>query len=474
MVKASEARNYGSEGRRSAAKSVEVFMGRPMTTARSARPDTEVVFDPATYVDGVPFGALARLRTAAPVAWVAEIPVLGWPEGSGFWLVLRHADIESVLARPQLFSSARGATQIRDPATPRALGYVRQMMLNMDPPDHSRLRRLLTRSFTRRAVSQLEHRIRGHARAICDRVFTGPRGECDFARDVAADLPLLTLADILGMPQQDRWLLFDWSNRVIGYQDPDYASSAEFDPAAGTSMARQALALRPVPGGDGRMPDPRTREGMPDLYAYAHLLAEQKRHRPGDDVMSILLAQVDDDGGQVSVAEFENLYWLFAVAGNETLRNGLPGACIALLEHPVAQNELRRNPALMPSAVEEMLRWWTPVMTFRRTATSECELGGQRIDEGDKVVVSFTSANRDEAVFAGPGRFDIRRHPNPHLVFGYGPHFCLGAHLARIQMRALFDEVLARTSALGYAGEPAYLRSNFQRGVKRLPIAWTA
>jgi cytochrome P450 len=445
-----------------------------MTLARSSRPETEVVFDPSTYVDGVPFEALARLRRQTPVVWVAELPVLGWPAGPGFWLVLRHADVESVLSRPQLFSSWLGATQIRDPATPQALGYVRQMMLNMDPPDHSRLRRLLARSFTRRAVSQLEDRIRGHARAICDRVFRGARGECDFAKDVAADLPLLTLADVLGVPQQDRWLLFDWSNRVIGYQDPDYASSAEFDPAAGTSMARQAHALRPVPGSDGRMPDPRTRPGMPDLYAYAHLLAEERRRRPGPDVMSILLAQVDDDGGQVSVAEFENMFWLFAVAGNETLRNGLPGACIALLEHPDAQDNLRADPALMPAAVEEMLRWWTPVMTFRRTATSACQLSGQHIGEGDKVVVSFTSANHDEAVFTGPDRFDIRRHPNPHLVFGHGPHFCLGAHLARVQTRALFGEALARTSSLTYAGQPAYLRSNFQRGVKRLPISWTA
>ena len=442
--------------------------------SRSARPDTEVVFDPATYVGGVPFDALARLRRDMPVAWVAETPVLGWPGGPGFWLVLRHADVESVLTRPRLFSSALGATQIRDPATPRALSYVRRMMLNMDPPEHSRLRRLLSRSFTPRAVAQLEHRIRGHARAICDRAFAGRRGECDFAKEVAADLPLLTLADVLGVPEQDRWLLFDWSNRVIGYQDPDYASSAEFDPAAGTPMAREAHALRPVPDGDGRMPDPRTREGMPDLYAYAHLLADEKRRRPGDDVMSILLAQADDDGGRVSVAEFENMFWLFAVAGNETLRNGLPGACIALLEHPDAQDHLRADPALMPAAIEEMLRWWTPVMTFRRTATSGCELSRQRIREGDKVVVSFTSANRDEAVFADSGRFNIYRHPNPHLAFGHGPHFCLGAHLARTQMRALFDEVLTRTSALIYAGEPSYLRSNFQRGVKRLPVAWTA
>src|SRR6516165_4525184 len=366
--------------------------------APSARPDTEVVFDPATYTGGVPFDALARLRRDRPVAWVPEIPVLGWPEGPGFWLVLRHADVESVLTRPGLFSSALGATQIRDPATPEALGYVRRMMLNMDPPEHSRLRRLLGRSFTPRAVARLEDKIRGHARAICDRALTGPRGECDFAKDLAADLPLLTLADVLGLPEQERWLLFDWSNRVIGYQDPDYAASAEF----------------------------------------------------------------------------ENMFWLFAVAGNETLRNGLPGACVALLEHPRAAAELRADPALLPVAVDEMLRWWTPVMTFRRTATADCELGGQAIRAGEKVVVSFTSANRDEAVFADPGRFDIRRHPNPHLVFGHGPHFCLGAHLARAQMRALFEEVLTRTSSLSYAGPPSYLRSNFQRGIKRLPVAWTA
>ena len=226
-----------------------------MTAASPARPDTEVVFDPATYTGGVPFEALARLRRDTPVAWVPEIPVLGWPEGPGFWLVLRHADVESVLRRPELFSSALGATQIRDPATPQALGYVRRMMLNMDPPEHSRLRRLLSRSFTPRAVAQLEDRIRGHARAICDRVFTGPRGECDFAKDVAADLPLLTLADVLGVPEQDRWLLFDWSNRVIGYQDPDYASSAEFDPAAGHAHGPRGAV---GPAGPGRRrPDAR-------------------------------------------------------------------------------------------------------------------------------------------------------------------------------------------------------------------------
>ncbi len=203
-----------------------------------------------------------------------------------------------MLTRPQLFSSALGATQIRDPATPQALGYVRRMMLNMDPPEHSRLRRLLGRSFTPRAVAQLEQRIRGHARAICERVLVGPRGECDFAKDVAADLPLLTLADVLGVPEQDRWLLFDWSNRVIGYQDPDYSSSAEFDPVAGTpdgrrGAGRAAGAGLATAGCPTRVPA----RACPTCTPTPTCWPQEKRRHPGDDVMSILLGQADEGGG---------------------------------------------------------------------------------------------------------------------------------------------------------------------------------
>jgi cytochrome P450 len=434
--------------------------------------DTAALVDPVTYETGPPFELLRRLRTEAPVSWVEEPALHGQPAGPGFWLVLRHADVERVLRDPAVYSSWLGATQIRDAAD---LAWVRRMMLNTDPPDHSRLRRLLSRSFTPRAVAALTASIEATAAALVDRMVGGAtEGRGDFAKDVAADLPLLTLADVLGVPAEDRWLMFDWSNRVIGWQDPDYATSAAFDGTGGTAMAREAVALRPAPGPDGRMPDPRTRAGMPDLYGYARLLAEEKRRSPGADVMSILLAQVDEDGGRVSDAEFENTFWLFAVAVNETLRNGLPGGLIALLQHPDQLAAVRADPALLPGAVEEMLRWWTPVMVFRRTATTDVELSGVRIRAGDKVVVSFTSANRDEAVFPDPDRFDLRRSPNPHLTFGHGPHFCLGAQLARVQMRALFAELLRRTGALELDGPPALLRSNFQRGVKRLPLRWTA
>jgi cytochrome P450 len=443
-----------------------------VTSAPAGPVDTAALVDPLTYETGPPFGLLRRLRSESPVVWVEEPALHGQPAGSGFWLVLRHGDVERVLRDPGTYSSWLGATQVRDAAD---LEWVRRMMLNMDPPDHSRLRRLLTRSFTPRAVAALTDAIEATAARLVDRMIDGePEGVCDFAKDVAADLPLLTLAEVLGVPAEDRWLMFDWSNRVIGWQDPDYAGSAVFDGSGGTEMARAALQLRPAPDAGGRMPDPRTRTGMPDLYAYARLLAEHKRGSPGADVMSILLAQADESGGGVSDAEFENMFWLFAVAGNETLRNGLPGGLIALLEHPDQLAAVRADRSLLPGAVDEMLRWWTPVMVFRRTAGRDAQLAGARIRAGDKVVVSFTSANRDESVFPEPDRFDVRRSPNPHLSFGHGPHFCLGGQLARTQMHALFGELLRRTRVLEPAGPPALLRSSFQRGVKRLPLHWVA
>ena len=425
--------------------------------------DIELIYSPDTYVRSVPHEALTRLRRSTPVAWVEERAVDDWPAGPGFWAVLRHADVRRVLRDPKLFSSHLGATQIRDAAD---LGYVRRMMLNMDPPEHSRLRRLLTKAFTPRAVARLATRIEERAQALVTTV--AEKGEADFAKEIAADLPLLTLADVFGIPESDRWLLFDWSNRVIGYQDAEYSRSAAFEASKATDMARRAIALRPT----GPV-NPRSRAGMPDLYAYAHELGEYKRRNPGDDVMTALMHHVDDQDGTVAVEEFENLFWLFAVAGNETVRNGLPGGMFALLRHPDELARLRADRSLLDGAVEEMLRWWTPVMNFRRTATADTVVGNVPVRKGEKVVVWFSSANRDEDAFEEPTRFDVGRTPNDHLTFGHGPHFCLGAHLARVQMRAMFTAVLDHLHDLEPDGDPIRLRSNFQNGIKRLPIRWT-
>jgi cytochrome P450 len=424
---------------------------------------------PDTYVRGVPHALFAELRRESPVVWVEEPPIDDWPPGPGFWAVLTHADATRVLRTPHVYSSSAGLTQLYD-APPPLLPVLRSMMINMDPPAHSRLRALLTKAFTPRAVALLESRIRERADRLVAAV--ADRGSCDFARDLAADLPLSTLADVLGVPESDRWLMFDWANRVIGVLDDEYHASAAFDASGATDMARRALAVRPRPDAEGRMPDSRRPDGLADLYAYARELGAYRRRNPGNDIMSLLMQQVDDDGGRVSVEEFERLFWLFSVAGNETVRNALPGGMLALLTHPEAHRRLRTGPEGLPDAVEEMLRWWTPVIQFRRTAVADTSISGADIRAGDKVVVFFSSANRDENVFADPDRFDIDRDPNPHLAFGHGPHFCIAAHLARVQMRAMFSAVLERLGEVEMAGEPVRLRSNFQNGIKHLPISW--
>jgi cytochrome P450 len=420
--------------------------------------DAGAINDPETYVRGVPHELLDSLRDRAAVVRVDD-----------FWVVLRHAEVRQVLRNPQLFSSHLGGTQIRDPLTADDLRYVRRMMLNMDPPDHPRLRGLLARAFTPRAVARLTDRITVWADDLVAAVQDD--GGADLAKQLA-DLPLLVLADVFGVPERDRRLMFDWSSRAIGFQDAEYASIDTVDADGVTDMARAALALRPRPGPDGTMPDPRSRHGMPDLYAYATALGEHKRAVPGDDVMSNVMRHVDDDGGRVSIEEFENLFWLFSVAGNETLRNGIPGGLIALMSHPAEYQRLLADRSLLPTAIDEMLRWWTPVMHFRRTATTDTTLSGVDIRAGDKVVVWFTAANRDPLVFPDPHRFDVGRTPNDHLTFGHGPHFCLGAQLARAQMTAVFTAVLDRLGEIRPAGDPVRLRSSFQNGVKSLPVAW--
>lgn len=419
------------------------------------------IFLPGTYANAVPYALFAELRRTSPVCWTAEPAVGPWPEGTGFWAVFRHADVKRVLRDPGTFSSHLGGTQIRDPDIAEDLEFVRAMMLNHDPPGHSRLRRIVASAFTPRAVRQLESAIEERAREIVDGV--ADAGEADFVA-IAADLPVWTLARIMGVPDGDRRLLYDWASRVIGYQDSEYAGVSTAEAARLSPLGRAAMAVRPGPAvrPDGRPVNPRSKAALADMFAYAHGLAEQ---RPGGIVGRML-----EEG--LTGPEFENMFFLFAVAGNETLRNGIPGGLLCLLEHPDQFERLRDDPTLLDSAVEEMLRFWPPVMDFRRTATVDVELGGQQIKAGQKVVVYHASANRDETVFAEPDRFDIRRSPNDHVSFGFGPHYCLGAHLAKVQMRAMFSQVLERMPDLRLAGEPVRLTSNFQNGLKHLPVRW--
>lgn len=430
--------------------------------------DLTALFDSATYATGAPHDAIDRLRAAGPVIWVPEPALDGWAAGTGYWAVLGHGETKQVLRDAATFSSYLGGTQLRTPP-PADLAFVRTMMLNQDPPDHSRVRSLLSKAFIPRAIAALETEIAARAKALVAAVVD--KGRCDLVADVVGDLPVAVLAEVLGLPEQDRGLLYDWSNRVIGYQDADYAASSAFDPSQGTDMARAALTHRPEPAADGTMANPRTRAGLADLYAYAHALADYRRSNPGDDIVSLLL-QAEHEGTGLSNEEFETLFFLFAVAGNETLRNGIPGAMLTLMQHPEQYDLLLARPELLGSAVEEMLRYWPPVIHFRRTATVDVDLAGTAIAAGDKVAVYHLAANRDPAVFDDPHRFDIERTGSDHVSFGFGAHFCLGAHLARQQMRSMVGEILRQLGRLELDGEPIRLQSNFQQGLKSLPVRW--
>jgi len=405
------------------------------------------LYDPRTYLEGLPLETFAELRRERPVYWQEERAILDWPAGRGYWAVTRYADVDYVNRNPQLFSSNLGATQIRDPK-PDELVHQRKMMLNLDPPAHSRLRRIVAKAFTPRAIGRLEAGIRERARAVIDEV--APVGRCDFPQDLSADLPIWALADVMGVPREDRKLLFHWANRVIGFQDPEYAQYDE----------------------DGKPIDPRSRRALADMYAYAHELAKEKRRKPSEDILtSVLTAEVDGD--RVSDEEFENFFFLLAVAGNETLRNAIPGGMLALITHPAARKRLLEDPRLLATAIEEMLRFASPVMCFRRSATADMSLCDVAIRAGDKIVVYYASANHDDAAFPDAARFDVGRTPNDHLGFGIGPHFCLGAFLARLEMRVFFEELLPRLPDMELDGPIERLQSNFQSGIKHMPVVFT-
>ncbi|MFD9485293.1 cytochrome P450 [Streptomyces sp. NPDC059991] len=405
--------------------------------------DLPDVFDPRRYAAGPPHDDYRELRERHPVAWQEEYEVLGWPAGPGFWAVTRHADVVRVLKDPVTYSSLLGATQIRDP-DPDDLPFIRRMMLNQDRPDHGRLRRVVSRAFTPRRTDRFAAATRARARTLLGAARDGAEdGVFDLVTEVTDDYALLNLADLLGVPGSDRGLLLEWTERVIGYQDPD-------EP--------------PVLGPDGRPVNPRSPAMLREMFGYAQELAAYKRREPADDVMTALAHS------ELADAELEMFFFLLTVAGNDTVRSAAPGGFLTLAEHPRQWRALREGEAPLGTAVEELLRWHPPVLTFRRTAARDTVLAGQRIRAGEKVVVFHASANHDERVFTRPQRLDLNRTPNPHVSFGEGPHICLGAHFARLQLRVLHQEALRLLPGPALAGPPRRLVSNFINGVKSLPL----
>ena len=391
--------------------------------------------DSRSYVPGVPHAWLAHLRRHDPVHWQDEAG------GPGFWAVTRYEDCVTVNRDYERFSSAvRGTMPFEMPDEDVAQQSL--MMLNMDPPLHTRYRRLVNKGFTPRMVRDLEANIHRVTDVIIDQVIE--KGEADFVTDLSAELPLQVIAELLGVPRDDRHRMFEWSNRMVGNEDPEYQTQAE-----------EALVA------------------AMELYAYAAELFAIKRIEPHADLMSVLTT-VEVEGEQLSEMELELFFLLLTVAGNETTRNLMSGAMDTFFQHPDQWQRLRDDRSLLPRAVDEMLRFVSPVMNFRRTAMCDVTLSGTEIKAGDKVVFFHASANRDEDVFAEADTFDIGRDPNPHIAFGGGgPHFCLGANLARMEIRVMFEHLLDRMPDIRRRGDLQRLQSQFINGVKHLPVSFT-
>ena len=389
--------------------------------------------DHDAFVEAVPHEAFAALRRDDPVHWNPE------PEGAGFWAVTRYEDIRHVHRTPEVFSSEIGGTSLED-IDPRFIEK-RKSMLDMDPPRHDELRGLIARRFTPRAVHVWEDQVRRVTREVLDRAL--PMGRFDFVQEVSSEIPMQVFAEILGVPQDERREIIELGDRLLGNQDPEYAVEPE--------EAHKEL--------------PFSSPAALEMFEFGRRLAAERRKQPGDDIITQLAFE------PLAQKDFDNYFVLLATAGNETTRHTITHGLLALLEHPEEMERLRADPELGKSAAEEMLRWATPVHHFRRTAAQDTELAGTPIKAGDKVTTWFVSGNRDEDAFEEPDRFDLGRKPNRHMAFGPGGiHHCMGAHLAKMEVRIAFEELLPRVKEIELTAPAERLRSNFFNGIKRLPV----
>lgn len=415
-----------------------------MTLYTKPQPDSAFVdiTNPDTYINGVPHETFKYYRDNDPVHWVEE------KDGSGFWAITRYDDVITVSHNPKIFSSARG---IRLEEMKEDELIARRTMMEIDPPEHTSYRRLVGEPFAKREVLAVEEGIRLLARAVIDQL--DRKQEFDFVVEIARQLPMRMLGRLLGVPEADGPWMVRAGDALIGNADPEFTDHPV------DLVDTDAYRLMPF-----RSPVSKT------LFDYAAEQARIRREHPSDDLISRLL-QPKRDGEVLSEEEFKNFFTLLVAAGNDTTRYTMAAGILALIEHPSALVELRADPALIPSAVEEILRWGTVTMHFRRTAMDDVELGGKQIKKGDKVVLWYISADFDERRFPDPYTFDIHRDPNDHVAFGLqSPHKCLGEHLARVEIKVLLEELLPRLEAIQLNGRVERLRSNFISGIKHLPV----
>jgi cholest-4-en-3-one 26-monooxygenase len=394
--------------------------------------------DPDLYASRVPSREFAELRRTAPVWWNAQRRGSAGFDDEGYWAVTKHADIMEVSRRSDAYSSWENTALIRfDAGIDRdSIEMQRVILLNMDPPQQTKVRGIVSRGFTPRAIGGLRENLQERAERIVATALT--EGTGDFVTDVACELPLQAIAELIGVPQEDRKQIFEWSNAMIGYDDPEFAD-------AGTIAAME-------------------------LLTYAMELAENRKVEPRDDIVTKLV-NAEIDGEQLSSDEFGYFVLMLAVAGNETTRNAISHGMHAFFEHP-DQWELFKSERPETTA-DEIIRWGTPVTVFQRTATADTELGGKQIRKGQRVGLFYRSGNFDEDVFHHPELFDITRHPNPHLgLGGLGAHYCLGASLAKLEIGLIFNAIADAMPDIRQAGEPERLRSGWLNGIKRLPVTY--